>query len=523
MRSVPFAREVAAAGCDRRSLVRRSSPARHATLYALLCAAAWWPLPAHAQVDAAVVEALKRQMQQMQQQMQQMQHRIGELEAEKKSAAGRAGTNPVASGKAPCAAAAAAIVATPAAPTANGAGAPAIAASAAASAPPAAASAQTLADKPWLHGGPMTIASAGSAYMNLSFDTIVDAGTSTDSNVTQLQLGDHDPDQRGFSLRNAELALDGAVDPYFKMFANVVFKLDDGNETEVELEEAYGLTTSLPGNLQIKGGQYFAEFGRQNAIHPHAWAFVDEPLIMGRVLGGDGLRNVGARVSWLLPTPFYSEVFVSIFNGEGGTAFSFRDSDNTYGRAPVDRKIHGFDDLLFVPRVATSFDLTDTQTIVLGASGAFGPNDSGSSTDTRIYGGDLYWKWRPVRAQQGFPFVASQTEVMVRNYEAGADPVAALPRTTLDDYGFYSQLLWGFRLNWVAALRGEYVTANDRNLDLDQRGERTRVSPNLTWYPTEFSKLRVQYNYDHGEAFGNEHSVWLQAELVLGAHGAHKF
>src|SRR4029079_19260555 len=143
---------------------------------------------------------------------------------------------------------------------------------------------------PWLHGQPLTVASAGSSYMNISFDTIVDAGTSTDSHVHELQLGDHDPDQRGFSLRNAELSLDGAVDPYFKGFANVVFKLDHGNETEVELEEAYLMTTSLPWNLQVKAGQFFAEFGRQNSSHPHTWAFVAEPLIMGRVLGGDGRR-----------------------------------------------------------------------------------------------------------------------------------------------------------------------------------------------------------------------------------------
>ena len=55
------------------------------------------------------------------------------------------------------------------------------------------------------------------------------------------------------------------------------------------------------------------------------------------------------------------------------------------------------------------------------------------------------------------------------------------------------------------------------------RGQRTRVSPNLTWYFTEFSKLRLQYNYDKGELFGTEHSVWMQLEFQLGAHTPHKF
>ena len=78
----------------------------------------------------------------------------------------------------------------------------------------------------------------------------------------QLNLGDHDPNQRGFTLPNAEIALDGAVDPYFKGFANIVLKLDQHNETSIELEEAYLQSSALPANLQLKAGQFFAAFGR---------------------------------------------------------------------------------------------------------------------------------------------------------------------------------------------------------------------------------------------------------------------
>src|SRR5215831_7915161 len=134
---------------------------------------------------------------------------------------------------------------------------------------------------PWSPSQPITVARAGSAYMNISFDVLIDVGSSTASDPSQfLELGDHDPINRGFSLPNAEIALDGAVDPYFKGFANIVFKLDKDNETEVELEETYLQSSSLPANLQLKGGQYFAAFGRQNPQHPHQWAFVDEPIIL---------------------------------------------------------------------------------------------------------------------------------------------------------------------------------------------------------------------------------------------------
>jgi len=107
---------------------------------------------------------------------------------------------------------------------------------------------------------------------------------------------------------------------------------------------------------------------------------------------------------------------------------------------------------------------------------------------------------------------------------------------TLTDYGLYSQIVWGFRKGWVAGLRGDYVwgekgayekfpkSFNGELITTDPlRDCRWRISPNLTWYPTEFSKLRLQYNYDRRQQLGEDHSVWLQFEFLLGMHAAHKF
>jgi hypothetical protein len=179
--------------------------------------------------------------------------------------------------------------------------------------------------QPWTPSQPIPVFRAGQAYMNVSFDALMDFGWSSASDPSaELQLGGHDPTARGFTLPNAEIALDGAVDPYFKGFANIILKLDNDGETEIELEEAYGQTTSLPGNFQLKAGQFFAAFGRQNAQHPHQWGFVDQPLILNRTMGPDGLRNVGAQISWLAPLPFYTEATLGIFNGQGETTTSFR-------------------------------------------------------------------------------------------------------------------------------------------------------------------------------------------------------
>ena len=371
---------------------------------------------------------------------------------------------------------------------------------------------------------------ASGSYMNLGFDGLADFGWSSEPDVGTLQLGDHDPAVRGFTIPNAELTLDGAVDPYFKGFANIVYKLDPDGETGVELEEVYVLTTSLPGNLQLKAGQFFAEFGRQNQQHPHSWSFVDQPLILNRMFGPDGLRSQGARLSWLPPTGWYTEAMVSVLNSAGGTAFSFRsdESSEIHGGVAEEIAVRRVDDLLVIPRIAASVDLTATQTLLFGVSGAFGPNNSGSGARTRIYGVDLYWKWKSATAMQGFPFVSFQAEGLIRKYDAESrasfdDPLVTLPGETLTDRGAYAQILWGIKPRLVAGLRGEAAKGDDAAFDAELRARRYRVSPNLTWYPSEFSKIRLQYNYDDREEIGGDHSLWLQFEFIMGAHAAHKF
>ena len=117
---------------------------------------------------------------------------------------------------------------------------------------------------------------------------------------------------------------------------------------------------------------------------------------------------------------------------------------------------------------------------------------------------------------------------MYRRYEAAAfagdvdNP--ALPAETLKDWGLYSQVSYGFRKGWIASLRGDYVTGRQAGLEPDpDRDMRWRVSPALTYFPSEFSKIRVQYNCDDRDNVGVDHSIWIQFEFLLGAHAAHKF
>src|SRR5436309_2139170 len=379
---------------------------------------------------------------------------------------------------------------------------------------------------------PITIG-GGKNYMNISLDGLFALAYSSARDLNHIEVGDHDPQQRGFNARNTELAFDGAVDPYFEGFANIVFKLDNDNQTDVEVEEAFMQTTSLPFNLQLKAGQFFAAFGRLNPTRPHTWEFVDTPLVNGLFLGPDGLRGVGAQTSWTLPLPWYSQLIFASQNGRGSIGFSFRNPGEDgmfFDRVTTDREARGLQDFVWIPRFENSFNLSDTQTVLAGVSGAFGSNETGANSRTQIYGADLLYKWKSSHAEGGFPFVKWQTEAMYRRFQAGRGANESFPvAETFHDWGLYSQVLWGFKKGWVAGIRGDYVDMQDSKFtdDLD-RQSRWRLSANLTWYPTEFSKIRLQYNQDFLEEnfflSGRQvESVFLQWEFILGAHGAHKF
>ena len=379
-------------------------------------------------------------------------------------------------------------------------------------------------------------ASAPSKPLQIGLSGLFAAGGSSADNaeLAGLQAGGHDPNRNGFTVQNVELSIGATVDPYFDGQANIIFLIDPEGETVVELEEAYLTTRQLTGGLQVKAGQYFTEFGRLNQQHPHKWTFVNQPLVLSRFFGGDGLRSQGARLSWLAPAPWYTEIYLGAQNANGETVISFlaegagedpNDAESMAGHPLTDREGRDQSDLLYSARWLNGFDVSDTLSMNVGVSGLRGPNANGSTTNTTIVGADLYLKWQAAAAQRGFPFVSWHTEVLQRRYET--EDAASPNRETLDDWGAFSQALWGFRPGWIAGLRAEFAEAQG-GIDKSQdplRDRRKRLSPNLTWRPSEYSKLRLQYNRDWAEHLpeGSANSVFLQVEFSLGSHMAHTF
>ena len=359
--------------------------------------------------------------------------------------------------------------------------------------------------------GPPPPAPAGTPSMNPDIALVADFALAAFSADEPLQSGGHDPGKTGFTLQQLELSLSHAVDPYFRFDSHIVF-----TQFGVEVEEAYATTLSLPWNLQVRAGQFLTRVGRLNATHPHAWDFVDQPFVIGRVFGGEGNRGLGIEASYLTPLPWFAEVVLSTTDAAGeGTARSFYGADDLGIGSPLD--------LQTTLAVEQFFALSDDLSLAWGLTGAFGPNPTGHGNRTDVYATDVYLKYRPV-TQASHTVIALTTEWFYRRRQIPADVLA--------DVGGYTSLFWRFAQRWGTAVRHEYGSpARNRAgevaadyLDPEWNDDRQRWTASLTFWPTEFSRLRLQGSSDLvGWRDGPDWAVFLAAEFAIGAHGAHKF
>ena len=428
----------------------------------------------------------------------------------------------------------------------------------------------------------------------------VGGATVDDETLLGLQSGHHDPNQRGFTLQTTELTVAGDVDPHLN--AAGVFNIGiDGRsgETIFELEESYFRTTYLheileaewSENLEIKGGMFYADFGRVNRQHAHMWDWLDQPVIIGRMFGIDGLRGLGLRGAWLAPTERYNMFYFGAHNAHGETLHSFYQAgegahshgghgghdehegeehegeeedegeeehhdehailgSTIGGWAATDNTFRDAGDLLYTTRWETSWvgGAAEDRTWLLGLSGAFGPNNTGTMGYTRIYGTDLTMKWVPEENQRGWPYLIWQSEVLGRHYyaqgfeheheEDGVTEEEEVDGRRLIDWGLYTQLLYGWKPNWSVGLRYEYADGSGASLDGDfeemarssdvTRDRRSRFSPLVVWTPSHFTRLRLQYNLDRADSLreehgGRSHGFWLGIDFMYGVHPAHAF
>src|SRR5262252_3229782 len=110
-----------------------------------------------------------------------------------------------------------------------------------------------------------------------------------------------------FDLRSAELDLSASIDPFARGYAVFSGSSDNG----FSVEEAAIVTTSLPYNLTVKGGRFFADFGRLSKFHDHDLPFVNRPTPLDEYVDGESQAD-GVETSWLVP---FTTQYVNVTGG----------------------------------------------------------------------------------------------------------------------------------------------------------------------------------------------------------------
>ena len=243
----------------------------------------------------------------------------------------------------------------------------------------------------------------------------------------------------------------------------------------------------------------------------------------------------GLRLSWLAPTNFYLELGAEALTG--GSFPAGGESSSHIGTMVYFAKLGGDFDISNSWQMNISHytaEVTDRD------AGSHAHGDKGAeevpsfSGDSDVTGLSVIYKWAPKGNYKHQNFKL-QAEFFTRDEEGevvmkGSDP---MEQTVFDgtQKGYYVQAIYQFIPQWRVGLRYDHLesdnTATDAEL-LEEAGldneniEPERKSIMLEWVPSEFSRIRMQYNHDDSYE-ETDKQVYLQYTMSLGAHGAHAF
>ena len=335
----------------------------------------------------------------------------------------------------------------------------------------------------------------------------------------------------GFNLRELEVALSGAVDPYFDAMAIIAISRDG-----VGLEEAFVRTRRLPAGLQLKAGKFLSDVGYINRQHPHQWDFVNRNLAHELILGGEGLNEVGVQATWLPALPVYLLLGAEALQGENESVSNYLGGDEAHPyltRAAGPRLFTGF--------AKVSPDLGFNHALQIGTSvlrSRRHQEDLGFEFvegGTWVIGFDAVYKFDSPKAfGEGDLTVHGEYLRRMRNLavvdldqvEGG---IADMPRHFTQD-GFYVQGTYGLAPRWTASLRYDLAGlanhVDEGGVVVESFDSSRRFSASVAFNPTHFSRLRFQVDRASIAARGTRQAfsqAYVQLQLSLGVHGAHRF
>ena len=306
------------------------------------------------------------------------------------------------------------------------------------------------------------------------------------------------------SLREIELVLGSNVDPYSRLDATIAFN----EENTAELEEAYLTRFQLPWDMTARIGRFKPKFGRALAVHRDSLDTVDEPLVIQRYFGVEGMNKTGVDLTKLLdiPSPFVHQITAGVIeggSGEDGTAFA-----NVKRRPTLYAHLKNY------------IDITDVTNLDLGATYAAGHKDDEAAFKVNVLGLDatLIHHLNPIQdiKLQGEVFYMDRKESFVAftNSITGAVTKQSLDGTL---WGGYALADFRITSQWAAGFRFDDVELVDNPVTNPDKGD-VAYTGYLTFYQSEFARWRAQFSHINLATGKDDNQILLQGTFAIGDH-----
>ncbi len=320
-----------------------------------------------------------------------------------------------------------------------------------------------------------------------------------DNQAVALEEGERIDDR--FNLREVEIDMRAAIDPWADGFVIVAVESEAPNQFATGIEEGYlvlkklPLLNAAPLGLKLKAGRYRPEFGRFNKVHLHDLPQTSYPRALQAFLGEEGFIQNGLSAQFFLPTPGTAntlEATVDLLNGDN---------------LPIAAE-NAVDHLAGLAHIKWFWDLAPGHDLELGASGYWGKSGGEEGLHSRLYGLDLTYKWKPRARGEWHSFLLGG-ELYWTRYNLADDELPSrrpLGYYAWSQYQFNRRTYFGVRADFAEALAGTKL--------------QTRAyAAFLSYYTTEFLRLRLGWEHVKSDMeFDGLNTAILEINFVFGAH-----
>lgn len=311
------------------------------------------------------------------------------------------------------------------------------------------------------------------------------------------------------NLREFELDMRASIDPYADGVAILALESEVAGDYDVDVEEAYARIKALPVDfldpmplgMKAKVGRFRTEFGRNNILHLHDLPQSTRPLVVEEFLGEEGHIANGLGLQMFLPW------------FEGDTTLELTTQIVQGGDLAV---ADGRKDYGYLGNLRFFSQIDEENVFDIAAIAHYGVTDDDDRFDATTLSLDVLYKWKPLAQGEYASFVlGGQLFYSAREF---VGPTATGHDET--PFGWYGFAQYQLDKPWYVGVRYDWTETID-----DDDLVRSRIGPYISWYPSEFLRLRLTYEHTWSDLAIEDDLDTMMFEInwVFGAHPPEPF